>query len=630
MSRSLTCLLAATLFVLTSASLSAQNQQPAQNPPAQQPSNPGVTLRAGTQLVIVDVVVTDNKQNPVHGLKASDFTLLEKNVPQQIKNFEEHKSLPPAEAAKLQSIPKLPPGIFTNFSPVPASGTLNVLLLDTLNTPLKDQAYVHEQLRKYLNNAPPGDRIAIFGLSSRLYLLQGFTSDPELLKAAINHKNLKGSPLLDDPVGDGANPDSMADTLSSSFGNDPAMADVIANVQQFEAETQSFQLQLRARYTLDALNQLARGLSGIPGRKNLIWFSGSFPITILPDGDLQNPFAIVASAEDEFRETTNLLTASQVAVYPVDARGLMTAPMYNAANSGKKYASSPAAFSKDLQKFSQNTASEHSTMLEMAEETGGRAFINTNDLTHAVTQSIETGSNYYTLYYSPTDTNWNGNFRKIQVKLEQPALNLAYRRGYYADNPYAPLKKGAVAATTPSTAPPLDVMRAAMMRGGPDPTQILMKVRVLPASTDTEATVAPHNLLNPQSKVKGPYRRYIVDYATVAQDILVTPQPDGTRLAHLQFLIYLYDQDGNLINLIDDKTQAKLDTAGYAYLLSHGIPWHQEISVPVKGPYYLRIGVHDLIGDRVGAVEIPVASVKNLAPPAPPAANPQAAPVAPK
>ncbi len=630
MSRSLKCLLAPAFFVLASASLPAQNQQPAQNAPAQQPSNSDVTLRAGTQLVIVDVVVTDNKQNPVHGLKVSDFTLLEKNVPQQIKNFEEHKSLPPAEAAKLQSMPKLPPGFFTNFSPVPASGTLNILLLDTLNTPLKDQIYVHDQLRKYLNNAAPGDRIAIFGLSSRLYLLQGFTSDPERLKAAINHKNLKSSPLLDDPSGSGATPDSMSDTLSSSSGNDPAMANVIANVQQFEAETQSFQLQLRARYTLDALNQLARGLSGIPGRKNLIWFSGSFPINILPDGDLQDPFAIVASAEDEFRETTNLLTASQVAVYPVDARGLMTVPMYNSANSGKKYASgNPTAFSKDMQKFSQNTASEHSTMLEMAEETGGRAFINTNDLTHAVAQSIETGSNYYTLYYSPADTNWNGNFRKIQVKLEQQGLNLAYRRGYYADNPYAPLKKGAIAATTPSTAPPLDVMRAAMMRGGPDPTQILMKVRVLPASTDPEPNPAPRNLLNPQSKVKGPYNRYIVDYAAVPQNILMPSQLDGTRLAHLQFLIYLYDQDGNLINLIDDKTQANLNAAAYASLVSHGIPWHQEISVPVKGSYYLRIGVHDLIGDRVGAVEIPIASVKNLAPPAP-AVNPPAPPVAPK
>src|SRR5580704_6188514 len=181
-------------------------------------------------------------------------------------------------------------------------------------------------------------------------------------------------------------PGPLSDTLSS-FGNDPGLADVIANLQQFEAQEQSFQLQLRARYTLDALNQIARSLPGIPGRKNLIWFSGSFPINILPDGDLQNPFAIVASAEEEFRETTNLLTASQVAVYPIDARGLMTSPNLSAANSGSKYVRDPTRFSKDEAKFFQQTADEHSTMLQMAEETGGRAFINTNDLSQAVAES---------------------------------------------------------------------------------------------------------------------------------------------------------------------------------------------------------------------------------------------------
>jgi VWFA-related protein len=609
------CLLCPAFTALAFATLAAaQTPQPAQSVPAQQPSKSGVTLHAGTQLVVVDVVVTDSQQNPVHNLKASDFTLLEKNAPQQIKHFEEHKALPAAEAAKLRPVPAMPPGVFTNYSPIPLNGTVNVLLLDALNTPMKDQAYVRDQLRKYLKNAPPGNRVAIFGLTSRLSLLQGFTSDPELLKAAIDQKNLKASPLLDDAVGGGGGPEPLSDTLSN-FGNSPGMADVLANLQQFEAEEQSFQLQLRARYTLDALNQIARGLTGIPGRKNLIWFSGSFPINILPDGDLQDPFAVVASAEDEFRETTNLLTASQVAVYPIDARGLMTSPTLNAANSGSKYVRDPTRFGKDQSKFFQQTADEHGTMLQMAEQTGGRAFINTNDLTQAVVKSIDAGSNYYTLYYSPTDTNWNGDFRKIQVKLQQQGLNLAYRRGYYADNPNAPLKKGAIPATAPANAPPpLDVMRTAMMRGGPDPTQILMKVRVLPASAAPEDNIAPHNTLNPDLKTKGPYRRYAVDYAADPHDVLITPSPDGTYHGSLQFLIYVYNQDGNLVNVTEDKTQANLTAAAYANMMGHGIPWHQEISVPVKGTFYLRIGLHDFIGDRVGAVEVPVATVKNLPP----------------
>ncbi len=148
------CLLCPVFSALT-ALAAAQTQQTTQRVASQQPPSSGITLHAGTQLVIVDVVVTDSHQEPVHNLKASDFTLLERNLPQQIKNFEEHKALPPAEAAKLPPMPVMPPGIFTNYSPAPRNGVLNVLLLDTLNTPMRDQAYVRDQLRKYLKNAGP-------------------------------------------------------------------------------------------------------------------------------------------------------------------------------------------------------------------------------------------------------------------------------------------------------------------------------------------------------------------------------------------------------------------------------------------------------------------------------------------
>jgi VWFA-related protein len=361
----------------------------------------------------------------------------------------------------------MPPGFFTNWTPTPPNNAVNILLLDTLNTPLQDQSFVHDQLKQYLKTTKPGARIAIFGLTTRLNLLQGFTSDPELLKTAINQKKLQASPLLDDPVGGGNGLQPLSDTVSS-FGNASEIADILTNLKQFDAEQQSFQFQLRARYTLDALNQLARYLSGIPGRKNLIWFSGSFPINILPDGDLQDPF------EDEFRDTTNLLTLNQVAVYPVDARGLMVSPIFNAANSGSQYGRDRTAASKEEAKFFQQTAAEHATMLKMAEQTGGKAFINTNGLSQAVASAIDAGSNYYTLAYSPTNTKWNGTFRKIQVNLQQRGYTLSYRRGYYADDPDGPTKHYGATTTTPTTKP-ADPMNAAMMRGGPDPTQIIRR-----------------------------------------------------------------------------------------------------------------------------------------------------------
>jgi len=228
------------------------------------------TLHARSDLVIVDVVVTNAKQNAVHGLKSFDFTLLEDKVPQRIASFEEHAA---AHIAKPPPLPPMPPGTFGNYTPAPASGPMNVLLLDALNTPTSAQDYVRKQLLQYLKQVPPGTRIAIFGLNPRLVLLQGFTSDVDLLRTAVFGKGKgKASDFLGDPR------DSIADFMTSTTGGDPVASQMIANVKQFEAKHTSYELQMRQLYTLAAMDQLARYVGSIPGRKNLIWFSGSFPL----------------------------------------------------------------------------------------------------------------------------------------------------------------------------------------------------------------------------------------------------------------------------------------------------------------------------------------------------------------
>jgi len=125
--------------------------------------------------------VDDRQQNPVHQLGASDFTVLEDGKPQTIKIFEEHAM---SAVAPLPPAPRLEPGTFTNYSPVPANGALDILLFDELNTPMTAQAAVRNQVLKFLKEAPPGTHMAIFSLTTELKLLQGFTSDPEVLPRA--------------------------------------------------------------------------------------------------------------------------------------------------------------------------------------------------------------------------------------------------------------------------------------------------------------------------------------------------------------------------------------------------------------------------------------------------------------
>jgi VWFA-related protein len=634
------CLLgpAFTAFVFATLA-SAQTPQPAPPAPTQQPTQSGVaTLRADTQLVVVDVVVTDKNQKPVHGLKASDFTLTEENVPQTLKHFEEHTALTPADATKFPPLPKSPPGVFTNYTPDPVNGAVNLLLLDALNTPLRDQAYVRQQLLAYLNSTPPGTRIAIFGLTTQLTILQGFTSDLELLKAVTSSRLGKNSPLLQDSMGGSGIQNSAADDLEDA-GADPT---VVANLRQFDALQQSFQLRLRVKYTLDAMNQLARYLSSIPGRKNLVWFSGSFPISVLPDttGNLTNPFDVVADYGDEFRETVNLLARSQVAVYPVDARGMTNAPVFDAATS-RNYAvpgRGTARMTQDLNKYSNDTIDEHSTMRQMAEATGGHAFYNTNGLTQAVATAINNGSNFYTLTYTPSSPASDGKFRKIKVQLALSGVNLAYRHGYYADDPQKgppPAVSGQPQSTTvadsavTSAAPnPLQAVRVAMMRGSPTPSEIIMKVGVFPVgpSTQTEDTPAPGNILS--EKVHGPFRRYSVNYAIAPNDITFLRTADGKIHANFELVTFVYNPDGTLVNRLSTPLRITSTMDQIVKNFAQGIHYYQEVSAPAKGEYFLRIAVHDLQRNRFGAVEVATSEVKNLqlplaspTPPTPPAST---------
>ncbi len=426
-----------------------------------------------------------------------------------------------------------------------------------------------------------------------------------------------------------------------------ASAETVANLRQFEAQAQSFQTDLRVKYTLDAMNQLARYLSSIPGRKNLIWFSGSFPISILPDttGTLPNPFAVAANYEKEFRDTVNLLARSQVAVYPIDARGLFNSAVFDAATT-RNYARNPSRMMQDQNKFFNDTAAEHSTMSQMAEATGGHAFYNTNGLTQAVATAISDGSNFYTLTYTPSDFNRDGKFRKIKVQLARDGFNLSYRHGYYADDPDKrppaingqPSQPGITDAAVTAAAPSAyQNMRVAMMRGSPTPTEILMKVAVYPAAPadQTEDKPAPGNM--PSEKTHGPFRRYSVNYAINPSDIAFLRAQDGKIHADFELVIFVFDPSGVLVNRLGTPLHIAASMDEIRKNVAQGIHYSQEISTPAKGEYFLRIAVHDFNRERLGAVEVATSELKNVPPltpqPAPstsPAASPATVPAVPR
>jgi VWFA-related protein len=514
-------------------------------------------LKSESPLVVLDVVVTDQKGRPVYGLKRSDFTVFERDERMALQNFEEHRADQAPAPAALRAKQVLAPNVFSNVSDTPDNGPLNVLLMDALNTPMADQMYVREQMLEYVKKAPDGTRIAIFGLSNRLYLLQGVTTDPAVVKAAV---------------------------------------------QMFMAEKAPVPPQLRGRYTLAAIDELARYLSGLPGRKNLIWFAGSFNLGIVPDGDRANHFGSLANFADDAKQTASLLTRSRVAVYPIDARGLFSNPDMSAGVALPPGAQSlgPSAWQISDGKFLGQRADEKITMNMLAERTGGKAFYDTNGLKDALQQAINNGSNYYTLAYAPTALKWDGRYRSVRVKLEQSDVDLFYRHGYFAYDPSVP-------RAHEGKSQPMSVMHSAMLLGGPNATQILFTVKIERAAK-SENNLPPTNQPNVK-KMKPPYRRYSVSYDVNLRTVAFKTIQDGIRQGYLEFEVSLYNPDGELMNAIGELVRVKVPAASYESRQQSGWKFQQNIDAPAKSECFLRIGVHDVSNDRVGAVEVPLAAI---------------------
>jgi hypothetical protein len=160
-------------------------------------------------------------------------------------------------------------------------------------------------------------------------------------------------------------------------------------------------------------------------------------------------------------------------------------------------------------------------------------------------------------------------------------------------------------------------MVTAMMHGGPDPAEILFKVRIRPAAAPPQEEPLASNHTNPDPKVKltGPYKEYGVDLVPDAKAVSCPAIAEtGRHLCQLEVITYVYDRDGQLLIMAHNAVSQSMSAADYAKLQNSGMAFHQEVSVPVKGQYYLRTAIHDLKSDRIGAVEVPVSAVAKLDP----------------
>lgn len=494
----------------------------AQLNPSSSPAVAVPTFRIQTREVLVDVIVTDAKGQFLPDLRPGDFVVKEDGKPQHISGFGMHRYHAPRAVPPLQ----LPANQYTNFSYQEPGGAITILMLDTLNTPLREQVYARKAMTEFLKRLPPGQQVGLFILSDHPRLVQGFTSSSNALIAAT--KSLAPDLSL----------------LSPSSGLAQTIASSIVSVQGVTSPGDEAVIgDMRFNLTLATLNALARSVSGYSGRKNLLWLSGHFPLRLDEHFVMNNRAGFGGHYSAAVRETAALLAASQIAVYPVDVKGL----------------------GMGIDSFE---------MDDLAHETGGKAFRGTNAIDDALLRGLQQGSDYYTLAYSPDNRQWNGEYRKIDVKTELKGVKLTFRRGYYAmsESKFTGDEAAKALATAIHPLIPLSTM-------------LLVKAQVLPPDSDHHAVR--------------------IDYAVDSHEISFSDLPNQKKHASVDFMAVAWDGEFNEAGHVTDTVDADFLPETYKRLMQTGFPNHQEL-VLKPGSYTLRLGVIDRGSQKIGTVDVPL------------------------
>jgi len=410
----------ATFAIFLIAQLAAQQQTSTpENPPGFRKGT-DVTFQVTTNLVVVNVTAKDKNGNPLEGLKASDFTVMEDGKPQQIGVFEYQRledttlpaptpSVPEATAAPVAALPAVKSGVNAPIAPSAKAGEVKykdrrllVLFFDQAGMPVADQLRTQQAATKFLTSQiTASDLVAVMTYQTDLTVLQDFTSDRDRLFEVIKHLNVGDVGMANGNTGD----DSEADT-GAAFTQDDSEFNIFNTDRK-----------------LAALESAVKMLGGLPEKKALVYFASGMSMSGIDN-------------QAQLRATVNAAIRSNVAFYPVDARGLVaTAPLGNATQGSQ---GGQAMYSGSSQRTMQsNFQGQQDSLTTLASDTGGKAMLDANDLAMGIVQAQKDISSYYILGYYSTNSALDGRYRKIKVQIAKNlTAKLDYRSGYFASKEF--------------------------------------------------------------------------------------------------------------------------------------------------------------------------------------------------
>jgi VWFA-related protein len=325
----------------------------------------------------------------VNDLTKADFAVFDAGKPETIIGF--YRSAGNTEEIAGQAKAPAPPA---------PPRTVTALLFDGLNTNMADQSFATDRVLEFLRRLRAGDSVALYLLAEDLRLLHDFTDDSGPLVSALEQRKPE---------------------LLAQWARERAPA-VMRGTLKHD----------RASFTLDALRAIGEHLARITGRKNLVWVTSGFP-TLIAERE-RGRMGYIESMEPEMRATARAIGDADVALYPVSALGLVGMPQNSAAQAapGRSMGRGTSSVSGPQITNSRQPGPLYTMMLSMAEQTGGQAFIERNDLDVALERATADLASTYTLAFRPSHDRWNGEYRQLRVRLKRKGLKTRHRPGYVA------------------------------------------------------------------------------------------------------------------------------------------------------------------------------------------------------
>jgi VWFA-related protein len=376
-----------------------------------QQSQTGYTFKAQTELVLVNVTVRDKNGNPVRDLKPEDFTVLEDNKPQKVATFDsentENVQQVPTQQANLLSTPAKKTKASASDAPAASAQEsaikdrrLIILFFDLSAMQPDEIERSSNAAQDYLaKQMQPADLVSIVSLANTITVNQDFTSDREKLTAVLQSFNM------------GAN----AGFELGSTGTTEGTPDSGQSFTVDDTEYNIFNTDRR----LQALRAIADQVANVPQKKSLIYFSSGMQRT-----GIEN--------QSELRAAINSAVLANLSIYTLDIRGLQALPPGGEAQNASLRGTSAYSGRSQMNALDSNFQTQE-TLVTLAADTGGKAFLDSNDFGRVFKGVQDDTSMYYLLGYHSTNTNRDGKYRRITVRVNRPGLKVDSRRGYYAE-----------------------------------------------------------------------------------------------------------------------------------------------------------------------------------------------------